>query len=385
MKIGIDIYSFDKPGDNFGVGPGVYAWNLLPEIINQSPDDIFYIFTNSENVSYIPVKSNVKIVIDRLPIKYRFLRIIHEQFVIPFWFVYFRLDFVHFFGNNISYILGNKSILTVLDLMWKFYLDYGIKSLRYKYVGLTIPISIKYAKGVITISDFIAKEIAEKKLRSKPCYPILLAPGGSIDFDDDTVSNSIKEIAKGQYIYSVTTSMPHKNLKILLMAFNELIKNNRFAGKLIVSGQLKGDFKYDTLKFIDENKLDEFVYLTGFVSESDKNYLYANSLMVVYPSLYEGFGLPILEAMAFGKPVITSNAASIPEVGGDACLYFNPYSSAELADKILLVSSNSLLRQDLINKGQLQLSKFSWFKTAKETVDLYRLIFKKNDIKDVQA
>ena len=97
--------------------------------------------------------------------------------------------------------------------------------------------------------------------------------------------------------------------------------------------------------------------------------------MVVYPSLYEGFGLPVLEAMSFDKPVVTSNIASIPEVGGEACLYFNPHSSEELADKICLISSNSNLRQDLIQKGRLQLSKFSWSKTAKETVFLYKTLF----------
>lgn len=375
MKIGIDLYSFDKPGDNFGVGPGVYAWSLLPEIISQSPDDFFFIFTNKENVDFIPNKNNVKIIIDKLPIKYRFLRIIHEQFVIPFWFLYYRLDFVHFFGNNISYVLANKSILTVFDLMWKFYIHYGVKSLRYRYVGFTIPISIKYARGIITISDFIAKEIAEKKLRSKPCYPILLAPSSIGIFTEESILQSTKDLAKGDYIYSVTTSMPHKNLIILLRAFNDLIKSNRFYGKLIISGQLKGDFKYNTLQFIKEHELENNIILTGFVSESDKNYLYSNSLMVVYPSLYEGFGLPVLEAMAFNTPVITTNVASIPEVGGDACLFFNPRSSEELADKIFLISTNSHLRQVLIQKGKLQLKKFSWAKTAKETIETYKILF----------
>jgi glycosyltransferase involved in cell wall biosynthesis len=91
--------------------------------------------------------------------------------------------------------------------------------------------------------------------------------------------------------------------------------------------------------------------------------------------LYEGFGLPVLEAMAFNTPVITTNVASIPEVGGDACLYFNPRSSEELADKIFLISTNSQLRQDLIQKGKLQLKKFSWAKTAKETIETYKILF----------
>ena len=91
MKIGVDLYSFDKPGNNFGVGPGVYAWSLLPEIISQSPDDFFFIFTNRENVDFIPKENNVKIIIDKLPIKYRFLRIIHFGFNTIVWTLFIFL------------------------------------------------------------------------------------------------------------------------------------------------------------------------------------------------------------------------------------------------------------------------------------------------------
>lgn len=375
MKIGIDLYSFDKPGNNFGVGPGVYAWSILPKIIDQSPNDKFYIFTNRENLEFIPKKDNVKIIVDSLPIKYRYLRIIHEQIIIPFWFVFYKMDFVHFFGNNISYFLYKKSVLTVLDLMWKFYLDYGVKSLKYKYVGFTIPISIKISKGIITISKFIAQEIGEKKLRSKPCFPILLAPGKIVTSSIDPVSDNILELSKTQYIYSVTTSMPHKNLIVLLKAYKNLLSKGNFNVKLVISGQLKGDFKLNTIKFINDNNLNNKVILTGFVSETDKQLLYNKSLMVVYPSLYEGFGLPILEAMYFNTPVIASNAASIPEVGGDACLYFNPNSVQELEDQILLLISNNNIRENLIIKGRAQIEKFSWEKAAEETILVYKKLF----------
>ncbi len=376
MKIGIDLYSFDKPGNNYGVGPGVYAWSVLPEIIKLSPNDSFYIFTNRENLDYIPKFENVKVIVNYLPIKYRFLRIIHEQIIIPILFIYYNLDFIHFFGNNISYFLYNKSILTVLDLMWKYYIDSGVKSIRYKYVGFTIPISIKLSKGVITISNFIAKEIIEKKLRTKPCFPILLAPGKIELLKNESISQYIQDLSKDKYIFSVTTSMPHKNLIVLLKAFKNLVSKNKFDGKLIISGQLKGDFKLNTLDFININNLKDKVILTGFVSESEKQLLYKCSLMVVYPSLYEGFGLPILEAMFFDTPVIASNAASIPEVGGNACLYFNPKSVQELEDKILLISSNDIIKNQLIFDGRLQLNKFSWKKTAQETIDVYNKLFK---------
>ena len=91
-------------------------------------------------------------------------------------------------GNNISFIIKKKSILTVLDLMWKYYLDYGVKSLRYKYMGFTVPRSIKNAKGVITISKFISDEIYEKKIRIKKTYPVLLAPCVSRSIDENNIS-----------------------------------------------------------------------------------------------------------------------------------------------------------------------------------------------------
>ena len=205
---------------------GAYVWNILPEIIKQSNDDQFYIFANSENIDFIPKAENVKLIVNKLPIKFKILRIIHEQIFIPFCFYFYGLSFVHFMGNNISYILKNKSILTVLDLMWKYYLDSGVKSLRYKYMGITVPRSIKNAKVIITISKFISDEIHKKKIRFKETYPVLLAPCVSRSIDENNISQEIKFISKTQYIYTVTTSMPHKNLIVLLRAF-KLIKKRR--------------------------------------------------------------------------------------------------------------------------------------------------------------
>ena len=375
MKIGIDIYSYDKPGNNYGVGPGAYVWNILPEIISQSKNDEFYIFTNSKNIDYIPKAENVKLIVNKLSVKFKVLRIIHEQIFIPICFYFYGLSFVHFMGNNISFILKNKSILTVLDLMWKYYLDYGVKSLRYKYMGITAPRSIKNAKGIITISKFISDEIYEKKIRFKETYPVLLAPCISNSNDENSISEEIKSISKNPFIYTVTTSMPHKNLIVLLKAFKLIRKNEKINLKLIVSGQLKGDFKNKTFEFIKNNNLEKEIFITGFVSESDKNFLYKNSLMVVYPSLYEGFGLPVLEAMVFNSPVITSMAASLPEVGRQACLYFNPNSATELSEKILLLYNDDDLRKKLIEKDKENLKHFSWKHTAKQTIDVYQKIF----------
>jgi glycosyltransferase involved in cell wall biosynthesis len=374
MRIGIDIFSFDKPGENYGVGPGVYVWHLLPELFKIGKEHKFYIFANNENWDRIPKSSNVVVITDKIPNKFRPNRIFHEQIFIPFIFFKYKLDFVHYLGNNISYLLTEKSILTVYDLMWKYYRDLGERSLTSKYFAITVPYSIKKSKAVITISEFIANEIKEKNIRSNKIYPILLAPGNVPKYINDLKSN-YNDLATTSYIYSVTTSMPHKNLKVLLIAFNKIIKEKLFIGKLVISGQLKGTYKEDTFNFISSNNLTEYVIITGFVSEEDKAFLYKHAFCFVFPSLYEGFGLPVLEAMESNVPVIASNAASIPEVGGEACLYFNPSSAEDLMDKIVLLINNTELQKDLIEKGKVQYSKFNWHNVAIETLNIFEKIF----------
>lgn len=148
-------------------------------------------------------------------------------------------------------------------------------------------------------------------------------------------------------------------------------ERNAFEGKLIITGQMKGKFHLPNQEFIREHKLEKEVILTGFIPDEEKTYLYKHAKIVVYPSLYEGFGLPVLEAMSVGTPVITSHAASIPEVGGDACLYFNPNSADELAELMISTLSDTSLMTNLKSAGFIQYNRFSWEKVAAETLEVY--------------
>jgi len=374
MRIGIDVFSFDKPNENFGVGPGVYAWKLVNELIHQFPDDEFVIFTNRNTHTLVPRGPNVTVVVSRLSTRYRMLRVFHEQIMLPFWFVTKQLQVIHHLGNNISFLLARRSVLTVYDLMWKYYTDRGVKSLRYRYAAFTIPRSIRYAKSIITISSFIAGEIVQNKLRDARIYPILLAPGDITTVAEDDVSDTILRVSRHLYVYSVTTSMPHKNLNTLLLAFKKLVEIDKIDASLVISGQLKGSFYLKTLKFISENRLEDKIVLTGYVSECDKAWLYRHAAMVVYPSLYEGFGLPILEAMAHDVPVIASRAASMPEVGGTACLYFDPNSATELATAMVTLLNDEALREKLRTDGRIQHKKFTWQETTRQTRLVYDTI-----------
>jgi glycosyltransferase involved in cell wall biosynthesis len=256
--------------------------------------------------------------------------------------------------------------------MWKYYMDAGVSSLKQRIIGYTVPPSLASAKAIITISQYIADQISHLYNKDiDTIFPILLAKGTLIS---PTVEQRAQFNNKYDFpfIYTVTTSMPHKNLITLLKAFCELKKRHQFNGKLVITGQMKGKFHLSSQRFIAENNMGGDVIQTGFISEQEKTYCYQKAIIFVYPSLYEGFGLPVLEAMESGTPVIASNAASIPEVGGDACLYFDPNSVEDLTDKMVSLITHERMRDEIVEKGYGQYAKFSWEKTAVQTLNVYK-------------
>ncbi len=169
-----------------------------------------------------------------------------------------------------------------------------------------------------------------------------------------------------KFILYFGTIEPRKNLVGLIKAFEILRKKHQV--KLVLAGA-KGWLCRDILKAARQSKYSSDIFFTGFVEEQDKPYLYNLADLFVYPSFFEGFGFPPLEAMACGKPVITSHTSSLPEVVGEAGLMIDPYKIDELSramDQILISSS---LRKILSQKGFLQARKFSWQKCAQETLD----------------
>jgi len=375
LKIGIDIFTFDKPGQNYGVGPGVYVWHLLPKLFDLGKEHAFIVFANQENKTMIPHGSNVSIVVSRFNNKYPYNRMFHEQIVLPFQFYKNRLDFIHCLGNNVPFFFPCKSILTVYDLMWKYYIDAGVSSLKERFFEYTVPRSFASARALITISTYVADQISVLYNKSPDTiFPILLAKGALVTPTIEQ-ANQYNKKYNFPFIYTVTTSMPHKNLITLLKAFYEIKKRHLFDGKLLISGQLKGKHHISSQKFIMENNMTDDIIQTGFISEQEKTYCYRKAMIFVYPSLYEGFGLPILEAMESGSPVIASNAASIPEVGGDACIYFDPHSTEDLIDKMVTLITHDRMRGKIIDKGYGQCKNFSWEKTAEQTLNVYKRVF----------
>jgi glycosyltransferase involved in cell wall biosynthesis len=172
-----------------------------------------------------------------------------------------------------------------------------------------------------------------------------------------------------RYLLFVGTIEPRKNLSRLLAAF-ETIHADGLSDGLVIVG--RPGWLYDSFfAVLEASPVRDAVVLPGYVTDEDLPAVYTGAQALVFPSLYEGFGLPVLEAMACGTPVVTSRASSIPEVGGDAALYFDPASVGEMGEAIRTMLGDSTTSEEKCERGLARAAQFSWQRVAAETWDVY--------------
>ncbi|MBH2032237.1 MAG: glycosyltransferase family 4 protein [Pseudomonadales bacterium] len=222
------------------------------------------------------------------------------------------------------------------------------------YYQLIIRPAIDRAYKVLTVSEYSKKRILEwadcdeEKIR-------VVGNGISESF----FSNSTAETPGYAYFFCCSNRKGHKNEKRLIHAFAQSQLGNDI--KLVITGDIDADL-HNT---INKHKLHNKVLFTGRVSEEKLAALYKGALATVFPSIYEGFGLPVIESMACGTPVIASNTTSLPEVGGQAAYYFDPYNIESISDAMLKLANDDELRREMRANGFLQAKNYSWEKTAK--------------------
>jgi glycosyltransferase involved in cell wall biosynthesis len=180
------------------------------------------------------------------------------------------------------------------------------------------------------------------------------------------------------YILHVGSMFKRKNIPALIYAFNEVKKSGYPELKLVLAGptpstQIDSDYKL-IAKAIKETKLQNEVVLTGYMSDAALGQLYKNALMYIFPSINEGFGIPILEAFSYNLPVLVANNTCLPEIGGDAVLPFDPFDTIDISAKIKQVLDGDDLRKDLVDKGAKRLSLFSWHNTALQLVEVFKKV-----------
>jgi len=355
-----------------GVGINTYTYNLVKELIKLYKD-IYLIEYSPDNVfNNIP-----KIIVPNPFQKFSRIYLWHPYLALKLNFNEYPLDIVHSLnqGPGIFKLKKQRYIITVHDLLPIVFPR--VRPLKvvlvYKFL---IPRALKTADAIIAVSYNTKRDII--KYFKIPEEKIRVIYNG---VNENYKPLSEKEVEKIHQKYDINYPFIlyvgrlafHKNIPTLLKAFYKLKKYN-LPHKLIIIG--KKDWKYkDIFDLVDRLNLHKDVIFLGYVPNEDLPALYNAADLFVYPSLYEGFGLPPLEAMACGTPVVTSNTSSLPEVVGDAGIMVEPYDVDGFAKAMYEILTNDGLREELRKKGLKRAKLFNWRKTAEETLEVYEEVY----------
>jgi glycosyltransferase involved in cell wall biosynthesis len=245
--------------------------------------------------------------------------------------------------------------------------------LKVLYFRLFMTAAVRLADSLIFVSHSAQKD-CYARLGSPHGLSTVIHHGKSEAFRPDLSPETIEQIRQKydlprRFILYIGTIEPRKNLTRLVSAFESVAEAYPDL-MLVIAGQ-KGWMYESIFENIQRLKLESRVIFTGFVPEEDKPFLLSAATIFVYPSLYEGFGIPVLEALACGIPTVTSNTSSLPEVAGDAALMVDPKSVVDISNKIQLLLSDHVLRRRLIERSLYQSAKFTWESTAAQTCKAY--------------
>jgi glycosyltransferase involved in cell wall biosynthesis len=267
-----------------------------------------------------------------------------------------------------------RTLLTVHDLSFVRVPETASPSLK-AYLDVVVPASVKRANHVLADSQATKDDLISLYQTSPEKITVLLS---GVDnrykrVDDQQVQNVVREkykIGAQPYIFTIGTVQPRKNYSRLIRALAQLRAEGNDIALVIAGGRgWLEDEMYQTLR---DTKMQDHVRLIGFADENDIPALYSSAICTAFPSLYEGFGLPVLESMACGTPVVTSNVSSLPEVAGDAALQVNPYDIEAITDAIRQLINDSTLRATLTERGYEQIKRFTWESSARQLQAVYR-------------
>ncbi|MDP2708451.1 MAG: glycosyltransferase family 1 protein [bacterium] len=373
-RIGIDARFYGPVGK----GLGRYTQEITDNIVKLDRESEYVIFLRRENFNdFKTANPKVKKVLADVA-WYGWA----EQILLPYYIWRERLDLMHFPHFNVPLACPIKFVVTIHDLILIRYptirattlgpLKYKLKNLAYKIV---IGAAIKRARKILAVSEFTKRDII--KQFGVAADKVVVTYEGVTQLPNPSfprplvLATSGKESGNYPYLLYVGNAYPHKNLESLIKVFSR-IKKNKPELNLILVG--KDDYFYARLKKFAV-RYDNVIF-PGYLPDGELAELYANALAYVFPSFYEGFGLPPLEAMARGLPVASSDRSCLPEILGQAALYFNPDDPEDMKNKILKIISDENLRADLRNRGQAQIKKYSWTECAEQTLEVYREILK---------
>lgn len=372
MNIGIDARGLDKNK----AGISTYIEEIIKKINNSEEKENRYILYSNKKINLnVNLKDNI------------IIKECNTKLLGSFW-LYFKLpkmlktdNIDVFWGTQHCLPRRNKHtknirfVLTICDLAIKKLKTVG--SFKNTVVQkLFLKKSIKHADKIIAISKATKNDIleiykiVEDKISVVYCGTNVREVKTQTDKEKEEILKKFK-IKDTPYIFFLSTIEPRKNVETLIKAFNYIRRKEDIKLKLILAGGL--GWKYQgVLDLVENSEFKNDIIMPGYISKEEKNLLYENAECFVYPSLYEGFGLPILEAMSNKVLVVTGNNSSLPEVGGEAAFYYeSALNYSELGNKILeAINLSEEEKENKINQGLERVKKFTWEKCIKETIEI---------------
>ncbi|MFH1081408.1 MAG: glycosyltransferase family 1 protein [Pseudomonadota bacterium] len=377
MKIGINTL-FLIPGEVGGTE--TYLREVLLAMAKSSAGIEWVLFTNRENDEYLRriFGEFPQFAFHPLPLRAtnRYARIIREQIDMPFRVAASHVDVLWSPGYTAPFFVPCPQVVTIPDMQYRRY-PKDLTFLARIATDILVRMAVRRCRCILAISEFSRREIltfTHAHEESVHAVPLAADPAFAQPIPDDTRRQRLRKLIHFEkpYILCIANTYPHKNVHALVEAFVRIME--RIPHQLVLVGKPRlGEPEVESaLRRVPDLSR---IYRIPRVENDDLFVLYQGADLFVFPSLYEGFGLPVLEAMMSGVPVLTTRCGSIPEVGGDKVCYFDPVSSADLAGQIVqILSWKNDQRTAWTTEAQKRAGQFSWDRTAEMTMECFEKV-----------
>jgi glycosyltransferase involved in cell wall biosynthesis len=363
MRIALDLRKIESSGI------GRYMRNIVEALVQEAPEHeyVLIIPQGSEHLLKLNgAKSKV------LPVNIPYYSI-REQFAIPALLAKHRVDLFHSPHFVVPVVRTCPLVVTIHDVIYMVRKDELKSRLGRLYYGCMMPLAVRLSDAVITISECTKNDIV-RHLKGSPEKIFVVPVGIDSRFQPVTDAESLKRVREkygisDRYVLYVGIYRERKNHAGLFHAFQQLVQSG-IRSQLVIAGPI-GEAEHELRTLSAELGIEKRVVLTGFVADEDLPALYSEARVYACPSLAEGFGLTVIEAMACGTPVVSAQNSSLPEAGGTAALFADVTNPKLFAQALQRAFSDEALRQELIDRGIKHAARFSWKLAAQDTLKIY--------------
>jgi glycosyltransferase involved in cell wall biosynthesis len=367
-RVGLNLL-YLVPGETGG--GEIYARRLVPALARARPEVEFVAFVNREAFATLDTESlgpGVELVRVDISGRNRMHRVVAEQVALPRLLRRRGVELVHSLGTTTPLRPGVPSVVTLYDVIYASHPEAHTRVMRAG-MRVLVPLAARSADRIITLSGASAAEITRfLGVPPEQIDVVHLAGRPPGEATPAAVVRGRSDLGDSRLVLSVSARRPHKNLTRLLQAFAGI--RSRPRPQLVLPGYSTA-FDDELADQVRQLKLADRVSFLGWVPDADLEGLYAEAECFVFPSLAEGFGLPLLEALERGLPVACSRASSLPEVAGGAARYFDPLDVEDIRAALDELLSDPGLRSSLAEAGRQQARAFSWERTAEKTLAVY--------------